>query len=155
MLNVVIDSSKIILEYLQTIVPELSCRRSYDPITSITELKMVGKPIVLVVPVERIGTLFREGGILKNDLVFDLVINSKLKNTDDPDLQVAEIDDLMLIMEKIFTAFQKITLKNDEYNMEVHLIDSECFVLSDVNMIRENNCFVSAIRVNTKVFVNS
>ncbi|MDR1290105.1 MAG: hypothetical protein LBK06_02775 [Planctomycetaceae bacterium] len=155
MLSVIIDSSKIILEYLQTIVPELPCRRSYDPITSITELKMVGKPIVLVVPVERIGTLFRDGGVLKNDLIFDIVVNSKLQNTDEPTLLVSEIDDLMLTVEKIFAAFQKITLKNDEYNMEVHLIDSEHFVLNDVEMIRENNCFLSAIRVNTKVFVNS
>jgi hypothetical protein len=154
MISVIVETTKYILDYLKTIAPETVCRRAYDPIADVSELKAAGKPIILVVPIDRQGELLREGGTVKNDLIVDVVVNAKLQQpADEPEAQVAEIDQLIELVETIFEACHKRNIKDNETGFEIHLINPEHVVLSDIEMIQERNCFLSAIRVNVKVFI--
>jgi hypothetical protein len=154
--SVIVETTKYIADYLKTIVPKVAVRRSYDPIADVSELKAVGKPIVLVVPISREGELLRESGTVKNDLVVDVVINFKLQQSaDEPEKQVEEIDSLIKLVEKIFANCHKKIIKDDEEKFEIHLMNPEHCVLSDIETIQERNCFLSVIRVNVKVFINS
>jgi hypothetical protein len=154
-MSVIVETTKYVLDYLKTVVPNVLCRRSYDPIADVVELRAVNKPVVLVVPIDRQGELFREGGTIKNDLMIDIVVNSKLQHTgEEPEMQVAEIDQLMELVETIFAACHKRNIKDNETGFEIHLMNPEHVVLSDIEMIQERNCFLSAIRINVKVFID-
>jgi hypothetical protein len=154
-MSVIVETTKYVLDYLKTVVPNVLCRRSYDPIADVVELRAVNKPVVLVVPIDRQGELFREGGTIKNDLMIDIVVSSKLQHSvEEPELQLAEIDQLIELVETIFSACHKRNIKDNETGIEIHLMNPEHFVLNDLEMIEQHNCFLSAISINVKVFIN-
>ncbi|MDR1268607.1 MAG: hypothetical protein LBK82_03690 [Planctomycetaceae bacterium] len=155
MKSVIVETTKYVLDYLKTIAPNALCRRAYDPIADIVELRAANKPIILVVPIDRTGELLREGGTVKNDLIIDIVVNAKLQHSaEEPELQVAEIDQLIELVEMIFAGCHKRNIKDDENGIEIHLMNPEHVVLSDIEMIQERNCFLSAIQINVKVFID-
>jgi hypothetical protein len=154
--SIIVETTKYISNYLKTIAPNAVCRRAYDPIADIVELKSVNKPVILVVPIDRQGELLREGGTVKNDLIIDVVVNAKLQQSaDEQESQVEEIDSLIELVETIFANCHKKKIKDDETGFEINLMNPEHVVLSDIEMIQERNCFLSAIRVNVKVFAES
>lgn len=155
-MSVIVDTTKYILDYLKTVAPNAVCRRAYYPYADISELKAAGKPVILVVPIERQGELFREGGVVKNDLFIDVIVNAKLQQAaDEPEKQVEEIDAFMELVETIFSSCHKRTIKDDTTHTEIHLMNPVHVVLNDDGEIEERNCFLSAIRLQVKLFIDS
>jgi hypothetical protein len=151
-MSVIIEITQITLDYLRTIVPDVECRRSNYPSATLEELEAIGKPLILVVPVERTGSMCRPNGVVQHDIAIDLCINSKLSHIgDEIGLLTEEIDSLIEMSEMIYAHFHKVE-KTNEKGFQAIFMNPEYILLNDFEMIRTNNSFWGAIRIHAKAF---
>jgi len=151
-MNITVETTKLILEHLQSTFPAVECRRSYLPVLEPEELDEIGKPVLCVTPFEREAERYTQGGMQKISLAIDICINAKLNHrNDEHEHLLAEIDELIAFAEKVYSAFLKKVSKNAE-NLRVAFDQPEHVLLCDYDMIHKLNCFFSVVRVNAEVF---
>ena len=151
-MSVIVESSKLVLKHLQEMFPALTCRRSYDPVSAIDSLANFGQPEILVVPTERDAEKFTNGGMQKNTLVFDIAVLAHLRSrNDEPEDLLAEIDGYVEIAETIHSAFLKKIVK-EASGLRLVCQDPNHVCFNDYEFLRDRNCFMSVIEINSEVF---
>jgi hypothetical protein len=149
---IITETVKTILEHLKTLLPETECIRSYFPEVEIEKLEELQKPIITVVVLDHECQITTQSGSREHEISIQITINKKLQNigTDD-DLLTAEIDELIDIEEKIYNEFlKKIKLGTNHFRIVAD--QPETGNLSDINSIRDDNCFFGAIQINVNVY---
>ena len=151
-MSITVETTKLIVEYLQSIFPNAESRRSYLSTLEPDELDEIGKPVFLVAPVDRDAEKYNQGGLQKNSLTIDICINAKLhyRNAEPVEL-TAEIDGLIAFAETVYSAFLKKVVK-DAKNLKAAFDQPEHVVLLDSEIFQDRNCFLSVVRVNAEVF---
>ena len=151
-MTITVETTKIILDRLKTIVPTAVCRRSYFPVADMEELESAGKPVILIVPVERVAECITRGGTIQNKFAIDIAVNAKLQHiNDEPETLLEEIDALIEIVETIYNFFlKKIVTETESENFRVVCDKPEHLIFSDMEMIQQYNCFLSVIRLNSQ-----
>ena len=152
-MSIAVETTKLIVEHLKGIFPEVESRRSYVPVLDPIELDEIDKTVLCVVPVTRDAEQYTQGGMQKNELAIDICINAKLhyRNADDPEEFNAEIDKLIAFAEKVCSAFLKKIVKNVG-GLKVAFDQPEHVVLLHDDILQGCNCFFSVVRVNAEVF---
>ena len=151
-MSITVETVKLVVEYLQSIFPNAESRRSYLSTLEPDELDEIGKPVLLVAPVDRDAEKYNQGGLQKNSLAIDICINAKLhyRNAEPVEL-TAEIDELIAFAETVYSAFLK-KIARDAKNLKAAFDQPEHVVLCDNFAIQNHNCFFSVVRVNAEVF---
>jgi hypothetical protein len=151
-MSVSVETTKLIVEYLKSTFPDAECRRSYIPVLDPEELDEIGKPVFCVTPFDREAERYNQGGLQKNELDIDICINAKLTHrNDDPEIFTAEIDTLVALAEKVYSAFVE-QVKKGADNFKAAFDQPQHVILCDYPMIQERNCFCSVVRVHARVF---
>ena len=151
-MSIVVTTTKMIVEHLQSIIPDAYCRRSYSHVLDPAELEEIGKTALCVVPADRDAEHFTQGGMQKNLLIIDICINAKLKHSsDDKEEFLAEIDELIAFAEKIYSLFLKKSEKNID-GLKISFTQPEHALLCDYDMIHARSCFLSVVQVHAVVF---
>jgi hypothetical protein len=124
------------------------------PVLDPSELNAIGKTVLCVVPVERDADVYTQGGLQKNNLAIDVCVNAALdhRNDDEPDALTEEIDSLIALAEKVYSAFLKKVVKNAADGFKATFMEPEHFILHSPDIIQDRNCFLSVVRVNALVF---
>jgi len=149
-MSIAVETSKLIVEYLKNIVPDVEVRRSYLAVLEPDELEELGKIALCIVPMNRNVDRYTVGNMQQNELAIDICINAKLNHcNDEHDAQVAEIDELLAFAEKIYSLFLKKVEKNSGH-FRAAFNQPEHVVLCDIEAM-ERNCFLSVVRVNAVV----
>jgi hypothetical protein len=152
-MSIAVEVTKLMVEHLQSIVPDAECRRSYLPMLDPQELDEIGKTVLCVVPFEREAEHYTQGGMQKNSLEIDICINAKLNHRNDElEAFIAEIDSLIDFAEKIYAIFLKKNVKSGG-GLKVTFDQPEHVLLFDHNALHSYNCFFSVVRVSAEVFV--
>jgi hypothetical protein len=152
-MSITVETEKIILDYVQKIIPNVECRRAYYPLLSPEELADAGKPVLLIFPVERLAEKFNQGGTRKNNFVIGITLNAKLQNVnDEPEKLVEEIDGLFSGIETIHDSFlKKVVIPKESGNFRIACDQPNHQVLIDKDMW-DQNCFSSLIYISVEVF---
>ena len=151
-MSITAETTRLIVEHLREIFPDVECRRSYVPECDPEELEEVGKTILNVYPVHRSADRYTQGGMQKNDPVIDIAINAKLTHrNDEPEIFNAEVDEYVAFSERLYSAFLKKIVKNVG-GLKVAFDQPEHDILVDFEAIQHRNCFFGVVRVNAEVF---
>ena len=152
-MSVTVETAKLIVGHLKTIVPDVEIRRSYLPFLKPDEFGDDDKIVINVVPFGRDAERYTQGGMQKHELAIDICINAKLVHRNDEyDALLAEIDELVAFAEKIYALFLKKVVVNAEH-FRATFDQPEHIVLIDNDILQKRNCFLSAVRVNAEVYV--
>ena len=152
-MNITVETTKLIVEHLKEIFPDVESRRSYVPECDPNELEEIGKTILNVFPIDRDAERYTQGGMQKNEIVIDIAINAKLTHrNNEPEMFNAEVDEYIAFSETLYSAFLKKIVKNVG-GLKVTFDQPEHVVLVDFEAIQHRNCFFGVLRVNAEVFV--
>jgi hypothetical protein len=149
-MNITVETTKLIVEHLQSIFPDAECKRSYLPVLEPEELN--DKIVLCVAPVGGEAEKFNQGGTQKIDLAIDICINARLDHrNDEPEAFNEEIDKLIVFAEKVHAAFLK-KIVVSAGGLRAAFDQPEHLVFIHNEMIQARNCFFSVVRVNAEVF---
>ena len=151
-MNITVDTTKLIVEYLKEIFPDVESRRSYVPECDPNELEEIGKIILNVFPIHRKAERYTQGGKQKCTPIICIAINAKLTHRNDElEMFNAEVDEYVAFSERLYSAFLKKIVKNVG-GLKVAFDQPEHDVLVDFDVIQHRNCFFGVVRVNAEVF---
>lgn len=150
MSGITVRVTKAVLAKVREIVPNADCHRSYCPKVETVDLEASGRPWIAVIPIDRDVERATSGGARSNTITVDIGVRAKLKHIGEPEALTAEIDPLMEIAERIHDAFlTKIILDAD--GLKIACVDPEHVILHEPEEIEESHCFLSVVRITTKV----
>ena len=152
-MSIAVATTKLIVEHLQSIVPDAECRRSYMPVVEPSALDEIGKTTLCVTPVEREADVYTQGGIQKNSFDIDICICAKLNHINDEyEALLAEIDALMGFAEKIHSLFLKRIVINKD-GLKASFDHPEHIVFFDRDVFQHCNSFLSIVRIKSIILV--
>ncbi|MDR1922795.1 MAG: hypothetical protein LBQ66_00355 [Planctomycetaceae bacterium] len=143
-----------VLDYLATTLlvgDNVECRRAYLPVADVEELELLGKPLVVVCPVDRKAEPVNRGNTLRQQWSIDIAVNAKLKHRNDlSSLLTDEIDELIGLLEKIHDSFIHCVIGGNGNETRIVCTQPKHLIFCDMEMIMEYNCFLGVVRASVE-----
>jgi HD superfamily phosphodiesterase len=148
-MDILTKTTKAIAAYLHDFLASVKVQRNYLPLVDAETLQALGMPLIFVVPISsKLENLSRAAN--NHIYAIDITIAAKLHNRNDEiEQQVLEIDQYIELSEKIFNQFF-LSVKIGENDQRIICNKPEMLVLVDMDLLEEENCFFSVIRINVE-----